>query len=64
MTSLGHCHPTLVAALNEQGSKLWHTSNLFRVPGQEKLAKRLTDLEAERTAFRQSQLERWKSWAG
>lgn len=28
------------------------------------IAKRLTDLEAERTGFRQSQLERWKSWAG
>src|SRR6202142_4664129 len=34
VTSLGHCHPALVAALTEQGNKLWHTSNLFRVPGQ------------------------------
>jgi len=38
---LGHCHPTLVAALKEQGEKLWHTSNIFRIPGQEKLAERL-----------------------
>ncbi len=41
VTALGHSHPKLVAALNEQGAKLWHTSNLFRVPGQEKLAERL-----------------------
>ena len=41
VTALGHCHPHLVAALNEQASKIWHTSNLYRVPGQEKLAERL-----------------------
>lgn len=39
--SLGHCHPHLVSALTEQAGKLWHTSNLFRIPGQEKLADRL-----------------------
>ncbi|WP_420560797.1 aspartate aminotransferase family protein [Tepidicaulis sp.] len=38
---LGHAHPRLVAALGEQAGKLWHTSNLYRVPGQEKLAERL-----------------------
>ncbi|KWT70900.1 Acetylornithine aminotransferase [Hyphomicrobium sulfonivorans] len=38
---LGHAHPRLVAALNEQASKLWHTSNLYRVEGQERLAERL-----------------------
>ena len=43
VTALGHCHPHLVKTLQEQGAKLWHTSNLFRVPGQEKLAQRLTD---------------------
>jgi len=41
VTALGHCHPHLVAALNEQAGRLWHTSNLYRVPGQEKLAERL-----------------------
>jgi len=40
---LGHCHPKLVAVLKEQGEKLWHVSNIFRIPGQEELAKRLTD---------------------
>ncbi len=41
VTALGHCHPHLVAALKAQGEKLWHTSNLYRIPGQEKLAERL-----------------------
>jgi acetylornithine/N-succinyldiaminopimelate aminotransferase len=61
VTSLGHCHPALVAALVEQGAKLWHTSNLFRVPGQEKLAKRLTDLTFADTAFfTNSGVEAWE----
>lgn len=40
--ALGHCHPVLVQALNEQSSKLWHTSNALRIPGQIELAERLT----------------------
>ncbi|MBM3503828.1 MAG: aspartate aminotransferase family protein [Alphaproteobacteria bacterium] len=39
---LGHAHPTLVKALNAAGSKLWHTSNLYRIPAQENLAATLT----------------------
>lgn len=39
--ALGHCHPHLVEKLQEQAGKLWHTSNLYRIPGQEKLAERL-----------------------
>ena len=38
---LGHAHPRLVAALKEQAEKLWHTSNLYRVAGQEKLSAKL-----------------------
>jgi acetylornithine/N-succinyldiaminopimelate aminotransferase len=41
--ALGHCHPKLVAALTEQAKKLWHVANLFRVPGQEELGRRLTE---------------------
>lgn len=41
--ALGHAHPKLVAALEAQAKKLWHVSNIFRIPGQEALAKRLTD---------------------
>lgn len=43
VNSLGHAHPHLVSALTEQGSKLWHTSNLFRIPEGERLAQRLVD---------------------
>ena len=39
--ALGHAHPHLVAALQEQAGKLWHCSNVFRIPGGEKLADRL-----------------------
>jgi acetylornithine/N-succinyldiaminopimelate aminotransferase len=38
VNSLGHAHPRLVAALTEQAKRLWHVSNLFEIPGQEKLA--------------------------
>jgi acetylornithine/N-succinyldiaminopimelate aminotransferase len=41
VNALGHAHPKLVAALTDQASKLWHTSNLYHVPGQERLAQRL-----------------------
>ncbi len=40
---LGHCHEHLVKTINEQSKKLWHVSNAFLIPDQEKLAKRLTD---------------------
>ncbi|MFY7852307.1 MAG: aminotransferase class III-fold pyridoxal phosphate-dependent enzyme, partial [Brevundimonas sp.] len=40
---LGHCHPRLVEVLKEQADRLWHVSNIFRIPGQEALAGRLTD---------------------
>jgi acetylornithine/N-succinyldiaminopimelate aminotransferase len=40
---LGHCHPRLVEVLKAQADKLWHVSNIFRIPGQEALAKALTD---------------------
>ena len=41
VSALGHAHPRLVAALTEQGGKLWHTSNLYRIPHQARLAERL-----------------------
>ena len=40
-TGLGHAHPKLVQALKDQAEKLWHVSNIFRIPGQEALATRL-----------------------
>jgi acetylornithine/N-succinyldiaminopimelate aminotransferase len=41
VTSLGHAHPKLVQALKDQAENLWHTSNLYRIPNQEKLAEKL-----------------------
>ena len=41
VTALGHAHPHLVSAIQEQAAKLWHTSNLYQIPGQQKLADRL-----------------------
>lgn len=49
--ALGHAHPQLVSALCSQADKLWHTSNLYRVSGQEKLAKRLIDFTFADTVF-------------
>lgn len=43
VTSFGHAHPHLVKVLADQAGKLWHTSNLFRIPGAERLATRLAE---------------------
>ena len=43
VTCLGHSHPALVSALKEQAGKLWHCSNLFKIKGQESVAKKITD---------------------
>jgi acetylornithine/N-succinyldiaminopimelate aminotransferase len=42
VTALGHSHPKLVQAVKDQAEQLWHTSNIFRIPNQEKLADLLT----------------------
>ncbi len=41
VTALGHAHPALVKVLEDQARRLWHTSNLYRIPNQEALAERL-----------------------
>ena len=51
VTSCGHAHPHLVAALTEQANKIWHTSNLYQMPGQEKLANRLIAATFADTVF-------------
>ena len=38
VNSLGHAHPALVKVLTEQAGKIWHVSNLYRIPEQEALA--------------------------
>jgi len=42
VNSLGHSNSYLIKAINKQSKKLWHVSNAFIIPEQEKLAKRLT----------------------
>jgi len=55
---LGHCHPDLVSVLNEQGSKLWHLSNVFTNEPAIRLAKKLTDATfADRVYFANSGAE-------
>ena len=51
VNALGHAHPALVAALSEQAHKLWHVSNLYRIPGAEKLADRLCEASFADVAF-------------
>ena len=48
---LGHCHPKLIAALTEQLSKLWHCSNLYRIPQQENVAQKLVQNSFADTVF-------------
>lgn len=43
VSSVGHSHPHVVGALKDQADKLWHLSNLYIIPGQEKLAQRLCE---------------------
>jgi len=51
VSALGHAHPKLVAALTEQAAKVWHVSNLFRIPEAEKLAERLVAASFADTVF-------------
>ena len=51
VNAFGHANPRLLKALTDQGGKLWHTSNLYRVPGQESLAKKLVANSFADTCF-------------
>lgn len=51
VNSLGHAHPKLVAALTEQAGALWHTSNLYKIPHQERLAELLVENTFADTMF-------------
>ena len=51
---LGHAHPRLVSALEQQARKLWHVSNLYRIPEGERLADRLCALSFADTVFFQN----------
>ncbi len=59
--SLGHCHPHLVATLQSQATRLWHTSNLFPIAEQQRLADRLVAATFADTAFfTNSGVEAWE----
>ena len=49
--ALGHAHPVVAEAVAEQAGVLVHTSNLFRIPLQERLAERLVALAGMDQAF-------------
>ena len=51
VNAFGHANPKLVGALTQQAAKLWHTSNLYRVPGQESLSRKLVDNSFADTVF-------------
>lgn len=51
VNAFGHAHPHLVEALTAQAGKLWHTSNLYQVPGQQRLAERLVAATFADTVF-------------
>jgi acetylornithine/N-succinyldiaminopimelate aminotransferase len=58
VNALGHAHPHLVAALADQAGRLWHVSNAFRIPEQERLAARLVEATfADRVFFTNSGAE-------
>jgi acetylornithine/N-succinyldiaminopimelate aminotransferase len=51
VNALGHAHPALVAALTEQAGRLWHVSNVYRIPEQERLAGMLVEATFADTVF-------------
>jgi len=51
VNAFGHANPRLIKALTEQAAKVWHTSNLYRVPGQETLAGKLVANSFADTVF-------------
>ena len=51
VNALGHAHPALVEALTEQAGRIWHVSNLYRIPEQERLAALLVDATFADTVF-------------
>ncbi len=51
VNALGHAHPALVEALTTQANALWHVSNLYNIPAQQKLADALVDKTFADTVF-------------
>jgi acetylornithine/N-succinyldiaminopimelate aminotransferase len=54
VNAFGHAHPYLIEKLTEQAKKVWHVSNLYRIPEGERLADRLCALSFADTVFFQN----------
>ena len=51
VNSLGHANPDLVAALTQQAGRIWHVSNLYQIPQQQRLAEMLVEHTFADTVF-------------
>ena len=51
VNALGHAHPALIATLTDQANALWHVSNLYNIPAQQKLADALVEKTFADTVF-------------
>lgn len=51
VNSFGHSHPKLISALQDQAKKLWHVSNLYKIPEQEKVAELLVKFSCTDQVF-------------
>ncbi|MFC3526957.1 aspartate aminotransferase family protein [Paracoccus mangrovi] len=51
VNALGHANPDLIAALTEQAGRIWHVSNIYQIPEQEKLADLLVEHTFADTVF-------------
>jgi acetylornithine/N-succinyldiaminopimelate aminotransferase len=51
VTGLGHAHPRVVSAIAEQAGRMIHSSNLYRIPEQERLADKLTEVSGMDRVF-------------
>lgn len=61
VNSLGHAHPYLVKAVQQQAATLWHVSNIYRIPGAERMADRLREATfADTVFFTNSGAEAWE----
>lgn len=51
VNALGHAHPALVDALSQQAGRIWHLSNLYEIPEQQRLADQLVEATFADTVF-------------
>lgn len=59
--AFGHANPRLIKALTDQAQKLWHVSNVFRIPGQDRVAEMVKKISfAETMFFTNSGVEAWE----